>query len=92
MSILNVDEINSVNPLLPVTIHGASVPLFGTVPLMTVNPPKPDGTAQTAVKLTAGTGAPNNADGSNGDFYFRSDGGASTTIYQKRTGAWVGIV
>lgn len=37
-------------------------------------------------------GAPSNSAGNNGDFYFRSDGGASTTIYQKRAGAWVGIV
>lgn len=47
---------------------------------------------QTATGILAGTGAPNNANGDNGDFYLRSDGGALTTIYQKRAGAWVGIV
>jgi hypothetical protein len=47
---------------------------------------------QTACLLRAGTGAPNNANGANGDIYFRSDGGALSTVYQKRTGAWVGIV
>ena len=39
-----------------------------------------------------GSGAPNNSNGVDGNFYFRSDGGAMTTIYQKRSGAWVGIV
>lgn len=39
-----------------------------------------------------GNGAPSNGDGSNGDFYFRNDGGAGTTIYHKRAGAWVGVV
>lgn len=42
--------------------------------------------------LLAGSGAPNNANGNDGDIYFRSDGGALTTVYQRRTGAWVGIV
>jgi hypothetical protein len=39
-----------------------------------------------------GTGAPVNASGVNGDIYLRVDGGAATTIYQRRAGAWVGIV
>lgn len=37
-------------------------------------------------------GAPSNANGANGDICFRQDGGAMTTIYQKRAGVWVGIV
>lgn len=45
--------------------------------------------AQTASGIFAGTGVPNNANGNNGDFYFRSDGGAGTCIYQRRAGAWV---
>lgn len=48
--------------------------------------------SQTACSLFAGTGVPSNSNGSNGDIYFRSDGGALTTIYQKRGGAWTGIV
>jgi hypothetical protein len=48
--------------------------------------------AQTAAGIFAGTGAPSDANGDNGDFYLRSDGGLLTTIYQKRAGAWVGIV
>lgn len=57
-----------------------------------VRPGGPNGVQQTATGLTAGTGAPLNTDGQNGDFYFRSDGGSGTSIYQKRAGAWVGIV
>ena len=55
-------------------------------------PAGPAGAAQTAVAVIAGTGAPNNAWGADGWLYYRSDGGAGTTIYQRRTGAWVGIV
>jgi hypothetical protein len=50
------------------------------------------GSDQDKAGLLAGEGAPSNGNGNNGDFYFRSDGGALTTIYQKRAGAWVGIV
>lgn len=53
--------------------------------------PKDDATAQTAVRLYAGAGVPNNANGTNGDFYFRSDGAAGTFIYQKSGGTWTGI-
>lgn len=42
-----------------------------------------------ALKLWTGTGVPSSANGVNGDLYFRSDGGAGTTLYQKRAGAWV---
>lgn len=49
-------------------------------------------TIQTSCGMFAGVGVPNNANGANGDIYHRSDGGALTTIYQRRAGAWVGIV
>lgn len=55
-------------------------------------PPDPTQTAQTSCSVFASTGAPSNANGSNGDIYFNAAGGALTTIYQKRAGAWVGIV
>lgn len=42
--------------------------------------------------IRAGVGAPNNATGADGDFYFRVDGGALSTIYQRRAGVYVGIV
>lgn len=55
-------------------------------------PPQDTAAFQTACGLYAGFGAPNNANGTNGDIYFRSDGGALTTMYQRRGGAWVGII
>ena len=41
-----------------------------------------------------GSGAPSNGDGSNGDFYFRSDGtqAGNTVIYHKEGGSWVALV
>jgi hypothetical protein len=48
--------------------------------------------AWTANAMYSGSGAPNNSYGANGDFYFRTDGGAGTTIYHKRTGTWTGVV
>jgi hypothetical protein len=47
--------------------------------------------AQSAAGLYAGTGVPNNANGNNGDFYFRSDGtvAGNTVQYHKEAGAWV---
>ena len=57
-----------------------------------IYPAQDSKTIQTASAIYAGTGAPNNANGSDGDFYFRSDGGVLTTIYQRRAGAWVGVV
>jgi len=57
-------------------------------------PTTPAGVAQTAADLYAGSGAPNNTDGSDGDFYFRSDGtkAGNTVIYHKEAGAWVALV
>jgi len=54
--------------------------------------PKDDGTIQTNSAHYAGAGAPSNANGNNGDFYFRSDGGSGSRIYFKTGGAWVAIV
>ena len=50
------------------------------------------GARQSAAAIYGGTGAPSNANGANGDIYIRSDGGAGTTIYQRRAGTWTGIV
>lgn len=49
---------------------------------------------QSAAGIYAGSGAPNNANGTNGDFYFRSDGtaGSANLIYHREGGAWVGII
>lgn len=58
----------------------------------TVQPTTPSGGTQTASRLFVVTGAPSNADGQNGDYVFRSDGGVLTRIYQKVAGAWVGVL
>ena len=56
------------------------------------HPPTHTGALQTVAGIYAGSGAPTDANGANGDMYFRSDGGALTTVYQRRAGTWVGIV
>jgi hypothetical protein len=50
-------------------------------------------TQQTASAIYAGTGAPNNANGSDGDFYFRGNGtvAGSNIVYHKEAGAWVAL-
>ncbi len=50
------------------------------------------GSIQNNIGQLGNSGAPDNANGSNGDLYFRSDGGSMTTIYHKRSGSWVGVV
>jgi hypothetical protein len=39
-----------------------------------------------------GSGPPSDGSEPDGSFYFRSDGGTLTTMYQARSGVWVGIV
>ncbi len=39
-------------------------------------------------QLLSGTGAPGSSTGNDGDFYFRTDGGASTNLYVKSGGTW----
>lgn len=48
-------------------------------------------TQQTAAAIYAGTGAPNNANGNDGDFYMRGDGtvAGNNVMYHKEAGAWV---
>ena len=57
-------------------------------------PPTDAGAFQTAAGIYAGSGVPNNANGANGDFYFRSDGtvAGNTVAYHKQGGAWVAFV
>ena len=44
--------------------------------------------AAVGLGLWSGSGVPAAGLGANGDIYFRSDGGAGTTMYQKRAGTW----
>ena len=50
-------------------------------------------TQQTASAMYAGTGAPNNTNGSDGDFYLRGNGtvAGSNIVYHKEAGAWVAL-
>lgn len=57
-----------------------------------VFPPTPAGLPQVATGIYGGAGAPNNADGQNGYFYFRSDGAAGSRVYFKSAGAWAAIL
>lgn len=54
-------------------------------------PVQDSGGPQTTAGFYAGTGVPNNANGANGDFYFRGDtpGTAGQRLYIKSAGAWV---
>lgn len=56
-------------------------------------PPTPTGAAQNNA-IYQGAGAPNDANGGNGDVYFRTDtpGVANQRVYVKSAGAWVGIL
>lgn len=47
-------------------------------------------TGSSVIRGTAG--APGAGLGSNGDFYFRADGGVGTRIYFKTGGVWTGIL
>lgn len=51
------------------------------------------GALQTACGISAGSGAPSNGDGADGDFYFRSDGtvAGDTVIYHKEGGTWTAL-
>lgn len=61
--------------------------------LITDNPIYPaafNGATQTIGALYFGTGVPSNANGANGDWYFRTDvSAAGARIYHKEAGAWV---
>lgn len=52
------------------------------------------GAAQVVVSIFAGNGVPANANGANGDFYFRGDGtqAGNTVLYHKEAGAWVALI
>lgn len=68
---------------------GATINLQNPLRLST-----PANAVQSSASVFAGPGVPSNADGSNGDFYFRSDGtkAGATCIYHKEAGAWVALI
>lgn len=85
--------VRKTSPTLETPVLGAAT---GTTLSLTsyIRPGTDGGSAQTAAGLFAGSGAPNNANGQNGDFYFRSDGTAAgnNVIYHKEAGAWIALV
>lgn len=90
-------DLNNDNDLGALTDHmtylGSSfVESNPTTPPQAFFPPAPAGTKQSVCAIYAGTGAPDDNDGSNGDYYFRSDAGASTHIYFKSNGSWGAVV
>lgn len=64
----------------------AAAPVTGACEIQTYD----SGGTQRSSLLT-GSGTPGSY-GSNGDFYFRQDGGAGTRIYFKAGGVWTGVV
>jgi hypothetical protein len=58
-----------------------------------LRPAQDSGAYQTVSAMYAGTGVPSNANGANGDFYFRGDtpGVANQRLYIKSAGAWVAL-
>jgi hypothetical protein len=59
------------------TFTTLTAPAVGSVPGRIIGP------------LLGGTGVPANTMGADGNIYFRFDGAAGTTIYQRRAGTWV---
>jgi hypothetical protein len=59
----------------------------------TLHPSTPTLLAQ-AGAVYMGSGAPSNTNGSNGDFYFRTDtpGTVNQRLYVKAAGSWTGIL
>lgn len=81
--------------VVPAAASGTTLDVGGsaafTGPIM---PGKDDGTVQSTALIYAGSGAPSNANGANGSYYFRSDtpGTSNQRIYVKASGSWTGIV
>lgn len=73
----------------PITLNKNGGPVRTGGPLY---PGTPASAPQSDVGLYAGPGVPDPAFGANGDFYFRSNGGAGSSIYQNRVGVWVAIL
>lgn len=79
-----------------VKINGQGTGIVGVVGFLQTSTGIYAGTPAAGVQgntaIYGGTGAPNNANGNNGDYYFRSDGAAATHIYFKSAGVWAGII
>lgn len=83
-------NINSATNTFQLSMQGTAASRFGGP----VYHAQDNSTTQAVSALFQGIGAPNNANGNNGDFYLRGDtpGTANQRLYVKSAGAWVGIV
>lgn len=84
------DKSNGSNPLPLLVLNGDTT--ISALFMGKVYPGTDAGAVQTSAGIYAGSGVPSNSNGSNGDYYFRSDGSSSTThVYFKTAGSWTGI-
>lgn len=94
VSLLQLDASN--NFTIGTASFGASFPgtttFNGTTQCAGVFNPAAFTATQFATSLYAGTGVPPNANGNNGDYYLRADGGVTAHLYFKSAGAWVGLI
>lgn len=93
--VLGPNGMNAVTTAISGTPGAGSV-LLTTSAMQLFQPlqvPTPALAGQTGA-IYQGSGAPNNANGNNGDYYFRTDtpGTANQRLYVKSAGTWTGIV
>lgn len=76
-----------------ITADSAGIRLKNVSITQSLQPPTPAGAVQ-AGQIFMGSGVPSNANGNNGDVYFRTDtpGTANQRIYVKSAGSWTGVV
>lgn len=74
--------------LIPMSVQGTSFNFAGGG----LYPATDAAASQSNVALYAGSAAPNNANGNNGDIYFRGAGGVLDNVYVKIAGVWTGII
>jgi hypothetical protein len=86
--------VSSANDIGTTTVNNVQFNTSGASTFLgKIYPVKDDLTAQAVAGIYGGSGVPNNANGSNGDFYFRGDtpGTANQRIYIKSAGTWIAL-
>jgi hypothetical protein len=80
--------------IAPSNTESLKITTASTSALNKIFPGTDAGAFQSTAGIYGGSGVPSNANGNNGDYYFRSDtpGTALQRIYVKSAGAWVGII
>lgn len=80
--------LGSPSPGTPIVVDSATGDLYTLISGAVVKSASAGATAG----LLYGSGVPSAGTGSNGDYYFRSDGGVGSAIYFKAAGAWGAIL